>query len=165
MTGTRGRSAPRGRRHPPRHHRRRAGPVDAGRWYDLRVEVDGRHIRCYRDGELLHDIEDVRPEPEVLAVSAVRGSAHGDVITEIAHATAETVTARLRLAGTDGDTQFTRTMLAARPHATSPFAPARASPVEDRVTGPVRDLPPCSFTVLRTRTESVVRARSERDQR
>jgi hypothetical protein len=98
-------------------------------------------------------------------VSAVRDSAHGDVIIKIANATADTVTARLRLAGTDSDTQFTRTTLATQPHATSRFAPAPASPVEDRVTGPVCDLPPCSFTVLRTRTESVVHARTESDQR
>lgn len=134
------------------------GPVETGRWYDLRVEVDGRRLRCYRDGELIHDIEDVRQEPEVLAVSAVRDSAHGDVIIKIANATADTVTARLLLAGTDGDTWFTRTTLATRPHDTSRFAPAPASPVEDRVTGPLCDLPPCSFTVLRTRTERTERA-------
>ncbi|MER5227400.1 hypothetical protein [Streptomyces flaveus] len=141
------------------------GPVEAGRWYDLRVEVDGRRLRCYCDGELVHDIEDVRQEPEVLAVSAVRDSGHGDVIIKIANATADTVTARLRLAGTDGDTLFARTTLATRPHATSRFAPAPASPVEDRVTGPFCDLPPCSFTVLRTHTESAVRACTESDQR
>lgn len=141
------------------------GPVKAGRWYDLRVEVDGRRFRCYRDGELVHDIEDVLQEPEVLAVSAVRDSSHGDVIIKIANATADTVTARLRLAGTDGDTQFTRTTLTTQPHATSRFAPDPASPIEGRVTGPVCDLPPCSFTVLRTRTQSVVHARTESDQR
>ncbi|WP_241826833.1 alpha-L-arabinofuranosidase C-terminal domain-containing protein [Streptomyces graminilatus] len=128
-------------------------PVETGRWYDLRVEVDGLRFRCFRDGELVHDFEDVRREPEVLAVSAVRDSAHGEVIIKIANATADTVTARLNLAGADGDTEFTRTTLATQPHATSRFEPAPASPVEDRVTGRIHDLPPCSFTVLRTRAK------------
>ncbi|GHK01641.1 hypothetical protein ACWEWI_33585 [Streptomyces sp. NPDC003753] len=58
-----------------------------------------------------------------------------------------------------------RTTLAAQPHGTSSFAPTPDSPVEDRATDPVCDLAPCSSTVLRTRAESVVRARTESDQR
>ncbi|UXY24021.1 hypothetical protein N8I84_38945 [Streptomyces cynarae] len=58
-----------------------------------------------------------------------------------------------------------RTMLGAQPHATSSFAPTPASPVKNRVTDPVCDLAPSSFTVLRTRPESVVRARTGSDQR
>jgi hypothetical protein len=128
-----------------------AVPVETGRWYDLRVEVDGRRIRCYRDGELVHDIEDVRPDPEVFAVSAVRDSAAGEVIIKVANATPEPVTVRFRLAGADADAGFARTTLAVAPDATSRFEPAPAAPAEDRLTGPVCDIPPHSFTVLRTR--------------
>lgn len=128
-----------------------AHPIEAGRWYDLRVEVDGRRIRCYRDGELVHDIEDVRPDPEVFAVSAVRDSAAGDVIIKVANATPEPVTVRFRLAGADAAAGFARTALTLPPDATSRFEPAPATPVEDLLTGPVCDIPPHSFTVVRTR--------------
>ncbi|MEU0805967.1 alpha-L-arabinofuranosidase C-terminal domain-containing protein [Streptomyces sp. NPDC005970] len=127
-----------------------AEPVETGRWYDLRVEVDGRRIRCYRDGVLVHDVEDVRPDPEVFAVSAVRDSAAGDVIVKIANTTPEPVTVRLRLAGADADAGFARTTLTVAPDATSRFGPAPAAPVDDRLTGPVCDIPVHSFTVLRT---------------
>jgi alpha-L-arabinofuranosidase len=126
-------------------------PVEAGQWYDLRVEVDGRRIRCYRDGELIHDYEDVRPDPEVFAVSAVRDSAAGDVVVKIANVTPEPLPVRLRLAGADADAGLARTTLTAPPDATSRYGPAPAAPVEDRPSGPVCDIPPYSFTVLRTR--------------
>lgn len=125
--------------------------IETGRWYDLRIEVDGRRIRCYRDGELVHDVEDVRPDPEVLAVSAVRDSAAGDVIVKIANSTPEAVPVRLRLAGMDGDAVFARTTLTVAPDATSRFGPAPAAPVDDQLTGMSCDIPPHSFTVLRTR--------------
>ncbi|GGK51988.1 alpha-L-arabinofuranosidase C-terminal domain-containing protein [Streptomyces flaveus] len=137
-----------------------AGPVETGRWYELRVEVDGRRIRCFRDGELVHDLEDDPAAPEVFAVSAVRDSSAGDVIVKIANSTSEPVAVRLRLAGADVGTGLVRTSLAAPPHATSRFGPAPASPAEDRLTGPVCDIPPYSFTVLRSRPGT----RTEEDQ-
>ncbi|WP_128435006.1 alpha-L-arabinofuranosidase C-terminal domain-containing protein [Streptomyces cyaneus] len=129
---------------------RRAEPVESGRWYDLRVEVDGRRIRCYRDGELVHDVEDVRPEPEVFAVSAVRDSATGEVIVKIANTTPEAATVRVRLSGAEGDTGYARTTLTVSPDADSRFGPVPATPVHDRLTGPDCAVPPYSFTVLRT---------------
>lgn len=32
--------------------------IEAGRWYDIRIEVSGRTIRCYLDGELIHEVVD-----------------------------------------------------------------------------------------------------------
>jgi hypothetical protein len=124
--------------------------VESGRWYDLRVEVDGPRVRCYRDGELLHDVEDVRPDPEVFAVSAVRDSTSGHVIVKIANTTPARVTVRLRLTGEQGDTGYERTTLTVRPDAASQYGPAPAAPVHDRLTGPVCAVPAHSFTVLRT---------------
>jgi len=126
--------------------------VETGRWYDLRVEVDGRRIRCFRDGELVHDVEDVRPDPELFAVSAVRDSAAGDVIVKMANATPDSVPVRLRMSGAEGvGTGFARTTLAVAPDDSSRFGPAPAAPVHDRLTGTVCEVPPHSFTVLRVR--------------
>jgi hypothetical protein len=96
--------------------------------------------------------EPARPA-EVFAVSAVRDSPSGDVIVKIANSTPEPVAVRLPLPGADSDAGFTRTALAAPPHATSRFGPTPASPVDDRLPGPepVCDIPPHSFTVLRAR--------------
>lgn len=49
------------------------GHIENGRWYDVRIELDGPHIRCYLDNEL---IEDVRyPSPEPSSTGSARGAA------------------------------------------------------------------------------------------
>lgn len=32
------------------------GKIDTGRWYDIRIELQGARIRCYLDGKLIHDV-------------------------------------------------------------------------------------------------------------
>lgn len=34
---------------------RAPGKIETGRWYDIRVEFQGKHIQCYLDGQLIHD--------------------------------------------------------------------------------------------------------------
>lgn len=38
----------------------RPGTVEENRWYDIQLVVKGNSIRCYLDGELIHDCEDGR---------------------------------------------------------------------------------------------------------
>jgi len=35
----------------------KSGKVDTGRTYHLKLDVDGTHVKCYIDGELIHDLE------------------------------------------------------------------------------------------------------------
>ncbi|MEU5888981.1 alpha-L-arabinofuranosidase C-terminal domain-containing protein [Streptomyces sp. NPDC047461] len=136
--------------------------VESGRWYDLRVEVDGLRVRCFRDGDLLHDVEDVRPDPEVFAVSAVCDSDAGDVIVKIANTTSHPVPVRLRVPGAEGvETGYARTTLTVAPDAASRFGPAPTEPVQDRLTGTLCAVPPYSFTVLRTDARNSMRAGAE----
>ncbi len=60
------------------------GHVDTGRWYDLRVEVQGSRIRCYLDGDLVHDVQDTAL-PTIFA-SASRDASNGDVIVKVVNA-------------------------------------------------------------------------------
>jgi DNA-directed RNA polymerase subunit RPC12/RpoP len=42
------------------------GKIDTGRWYDIRIELSGPHIRCYLDGAIVHDVvypTDPKPAP------------------------------------------------------------------------------------------------------
>lgn len=34
------------------------GSIETNRWYDIKVEVKGYHVRCYLDGKLIHDFEE-----------------------------------------------------------------------------------------------------------
>jgi alpha-L-arabinofuranosidase len=31
------------------------GRIETGRWYDIRIEVQGAHVKCFLDGRLVHD--------------------------------------------------------------------------------------------------------------
>jgi alpha-L-arabinofuranosidase len=41
------------------------GRIETGRWYDIRIEVQGTRIRCFLDGQLIHDFEDAPTAPTV----------------------------------------------------------------------------------------------------
>jgi alpha-L-arabinofuranosidase len=38
------------------------GRIESNRWYDIKVELTGNRIRCYLDGELIHDATSTPPE-------------------------------------------------------------------------------------------------------
>ena len=53
---------------------------EIGRWYDLRVEVAGRDIKCYIDGALVSEVQDVPGHTEKsLFVSATRETKSGAI--------------------------------------------------------------------------------------
>ncbi len=33
------------------------GRIETARWYDLKIHLKGRHIQCFLDGELIHDVD------------------------------------------------------------------------------------------------------------
>jgi alpha-L-arabinofuranosidase len=46
------------------------GKIENDRWYDIRIDVDGKKIRCYLDGELIHLVNYPTNEP-LFAVAAL----------------------------------------------------------------------------------------------
>jgi alpha-L-arabinofuranosidase len=57
------------------------GHIDTGKWYDIRVEAEGSHVRCYLDDKLIYDFQD-KGLP-TLAATAGRVDKTGDVIVKI----------------------------------------------------------------------------------
>lgn len=139
---------------------RKPGRIETNRWYDLRVEVRGRHVKCYCDGSLIHDV-DYEPvnQTKALYACAARDDRTGDVIIKVVNAdtyplqTELDLTGRSRLTGS-GD----MTVLASgRPDdENSLLAPAKVSPQSEpfHFTGTrlTHSFPANSFTVLRLNT-------------
>ena len=71
--------------------------IETGRWYDVRLEVQDRSIRCFLDGALISEVTLPRPET-VLAIAGAQAES-GDVILKILNTTPETVEASVRLDG------------------------------------------------------------------
>ena len=75
------------------------GRVDNDRWYDVRVEVGKKGVRCYLDGKLIHDFT----YPTSSSLYAVAGlSKSGDeVILKVVNASMADQQTDIRLAGVD----------------------------------------------------------------
>jgi alpha-L-arabinofuranosidase len=71
--------------------------IEADRWYDVMIEVDGRRLRCYLDGVLISDV--TLPSPERLLAIGGRDEKSGDVILKILNTTSGVVDTTVRLDG------------------------------------------------------------------
>ncbi len=73
------------------------GSVDANRWYDIKVALEGSRIRCYLDGKLVHD-ETVTPPKRFFALAG-RDDSNGDLIVKAINAATEPMNATLNILG------------------------------------------------------------------
>jgi len=74
------------------------GRIETGAWYDIRIEVDGERIRCFLNGELIHDVTDVDDTP-VLAVSSAEDLQSNEIILKIANSMEAALSTRINLHG------------------------------------------------------------------
>jgi len=73
--------------------------IEADRWYDVAIEMEGRRLRCFLDGALLSDV--TLPSPEAVLAIAGRDTKSGDVIVKILNTTRSPVEAHMQLDGAD----------------------------------------------------------------
>jgi alpha-L-arabinofuranosidase len=136
------------------------GRIETGRWYDIKVQVGGNRVKCYLDGQLVHDVAD-QAENNVpsLYACASKDEVSGDVIVKVANADANPLETRLNFAGASNlsgqGTAVVLTSASARdenslaePMKVSP----RTEPVSFSGTSLNRAFPGNSVTVLRLKT-------------
>ena len=134
------------------------GSIELNRWYDIKVEVAGSHIRCYLDGVLVHDFNDAEQvEIPGFAASCVKDSQTGDLIVKLVNATAAAMPAQVRLSGLGPiNPAATRTILTGDPKAEDNFeSPRILLPQTSEITvgeSFACDLPADSFSVVRIKT-------------
>jgi alpha-L-arabinofuranosidase len=73
------------------------GKIERERWYDVKIELNGARIRCYLDGELVHDAT-VPRQQKFYAVGG-RDQKTGDVVVKAINLGNETVAGKLDLNG------------------------------------------------------------------
>jgi alpha-L-arabinofuranosidase len=74
--------------------------VETGRWYDLRLEVKGHHVRGYIDGKLVLEAADApRAAPASAYASAQYVNASREVIVKVVNAGADPLETGIRLQG------------------------------------------------------------------
>jgi alpha-L-arabinofuranosidase len=73
------------------------GSIEIGRWYDIRIETAGRNIKCYLDGNLIHDV--TPPVLKSLYASASRDRSTGEVILKVVNTSKSELATDIRLNG------------------------------------------------------------------
>jgi alpha-L-arabinofuranosidase len=73
------------------------GKIEAGRWYDVKIELQGARIRCYLDGKLMHDVEDASPQTMAAVAGCV--AATGDILLKVVNTTGEAQDTEVTLDG------------------------------------------------------------------
>ncbi len=74
-----------------------AGGIEVGRWYDISIELSGNRIRCYLDGELIHDVE--AQMPSAILASATKSEETKEVFLKVVNTSPEWHTADLQFEG------------------------------------------------------------------
>jgi len=117
---------------------RKSGSIQANRWYDVRVELAGSHVRCYLDGKLIHDLELPPPNLPRLYATASRDEQSGEVILKVVNPTAEEATVDLQLDGVAAvEARARAVVLRGRPEDENSLEhPDRVAPVEEELHVP-----------------------------
>ncbi|TWT85158.1 Extracellular exo-alpha-L-arabinofuranosidase precursor [Planctomycetes bacterium CA13] len=74
----------------------KAGRIRTNVWYDIRVELDSNHIRCYLDDALIHDVTLETPN---VAVAASHDDDANCIVLKLANPTNETYRTSIKLEG------------------------------------------------------------------
>jgi alpha-L-arabinofuranosidase len=136
------------------------GHIETDRWYDVKLVVTGKHVKCYLDGQLVHDV-DYDSGGKVMSLYAVAATDEksGDVIVKVVNASAQPLATELDLSGAKNLTgRGTATVLTSEnPTDENSLAdPLKVSPKTEALefSGPglQRSFPGNSFTVLRLKT-------------
>ncbi len=132
--------------------------IETGRWYDVRIEVQGRNIRCYLDDKLITqavDSQSLAADP--LYATSSRDDKTGDVIVKVVNVSSTPQILEVNLQGVPGVLSGTETVLAGQPNDVNTVdAPRKIAPtnVKMKASGPKfsHAFPPYSTTVLRLKT-------------
>ncbi len=127
------------------------GRIETGRWYDIRIELQGAHIRCFLDGRLIQEADDRAPAPFVATAGRLTDGSLVVKMVNLAGAWQDTV---VRLNGFRPAARGRSICLTGlSPEDENSLAqPLRVAPVEQAIMVPgprLRPaLPPHSLTIL-----------------
>jgi alpha-L-arabinofuranosidase len=137
------------------------GRVETGRWYDIKLAVSGKNVKCWLDGEKIHDL-DVEPGGPVTSIYSVAATdnATGDLIVKVVNANATSLETELNLVGASNLTGSGSAIVLTSESGTDENTldnPTKVSPKSEPVsfagTTLKRSFPGNSFTILRLKTK------------
>jgi len=76
-----------------------SGTLETGRWYDIKIVLQGPHLECYLDGKLIQSADVLLRRVPALFASATRDEKTGEVILKVVNPGADTGETQVLLAG------------------------------------------------------------------
>src|ERR1019366_3343999 len=135
--------------------------IETDRWYDLMVVVSGKNVKCYLDGEIIHDTDyDAGGKITSLYAVAATDAKSGDLIVKIVNANPQPLETEVdlpgakNLAGKGTVTVLTSENAADENSLENPMKVSpKTEPINFTGTSLKRSFPGNSFTVLRLQTK------------
>ncbi|HEY4414939.1 MAG TPA: alpha-L-arabinofuranosidase C-terminal domain-containing protein [Verrucomicrobiae bacterium] len=134
-----------------------AASIESDRWYDIKIVVAEKRLKCYLDGKLIHDVSfaaDGQFAP--LHTSAGYDTKTGDLIVKVINTSAKPTVVRLNFPGADNLNGLGQATVLASENAKAEDTfdqPGAVLPQAEAIhftgTGLTRSIPGNSFTVLR----------------
>ena len=138
----------------------KAGHIETDRWYDLKLTVSGKNVKCWLDGALIHDLDyDLTSQVASLYSVAATDAKTGDLIVKVVNANVNPLETEINLGDAKLSGQGTATVLTSESGVdeNSLAEPTKVSPKTEAVnfSGPTlkRSFPGNSFTVLRLKAK------------
>ncbi len=78
------------------------GRIETGRWYDVRIEIQGSRIRCFLDNKLVHDVAYSAAPLDPLHVVAGRVRATGEIVLKVVNVAEAPMVTRISMRGLKG---------------------------------------------------------------
>jgi len=132
------------------------GTIETGRWYDARVEVQGRTVKAYLDGALIN--EAIYPRIDTVLAIAGRDDRTGETIIKAVNTSSEPAAMQIRLTGAGARASSGRvfTISSAAPTDENSFEePTKIVPVTKTLTGVgpsfTHVLPAYSLSILKVK--------------
>ncbi|MCW3097199.1 MAG: alpha-L-arabinofuranosidase domain protein [Chthonomonadaceae bacterium] len=132
--------------------------IETGRWYDIRIEVQGKNIRCYLDDKLVTEaVDSPGAAPDPLYATASRDEKTGDVILKVVNVSGSAQSLKIDLQGVQKLAGGTALVLAGQPSDVNTVAtPEKIAPKTVRLKATEstfsHTFPPYSASVIRLKT-------------
>ena len=140
---------------------RKDSHIETGRWYNLKLVVNGNNVKCFLDGRKIHDL-DYNAGGKVMSLyaAAATDDKSGDVIVKVVNTTAQPLATQLDFSGANNLTGMGNAIVLTSTNGTdenSLAEPTKVSPKTEMVnfsgTALTRSFPGNSLTVLRLHTK------------
>lgn len=130
--------------------------IKPDRWYDIKLQVNGWNVKCWLDGERVHDVTNTLTRTKNIYAHATRDETTNDIVLKVVNTGAEPTPVDIILADADNlaSSGTARVLASDDPRVENSLAePCKVSPQTEAVEIPgprfTREFPAYSFTVLR----------------